>query len=123
MKTLIVDFSWLYNKYYYAASISTNNETEAHVKHAQMLYNSFKYIAEKDSEIKKIYIVADGEITNHPFKQLLPEYKNNRSSKKEVYKYIKEMLYLISSVSEKIIVLRNAQKEADEIIASLVINR
>lgn len=105
---LIVDFMYLWNRYYYACP-------------KEHFFNSIFNSAVtriNNSTYDRKYLVLDGIRGAEENKQLLPEYKAKRGSKAEVYARLDEMVVKISKEFPDIKILRNDEEEADTVIAA-----
>lgn len=121
---ILVDFSWIYNKYYYVG------KTKAH-------FGEYEFIPEKEVfnmlhrlfclirnsyRNSLIYLVLDPPLSNTHTASLCPEYKGNRDreEKKEVYKHLKGIVGKLSlKLDDKFMFVRSTDYEADQVIAYL----
>lgn len=106
---LLIDFSYLYNRYYYACGED---------KFFDQLYNSAITRIEQNDFYARKYLILDGERGTEVNKQLLPEYKGKRGDKSKVYARLREMLVKISQECKTIKIVRNKYYEADMLIAA-----
>ena len=125
---ILIDFSWIYNKYYYVAKVRplhTNKERESseylipNVR--DMLFRLFGLI-EKSYPSSKVYLVLDPPLSSTENFSLCSDYKQNRNKeeKKEVYKNFKRVVgELTQLLNKKFTFVRALGYEADQVIASL----
>ena len=126
MKNIIlVDFSWLYNKYYFVAKVkplqdrvtleSLSNEVH------DMLYRFFSLVKENYTSCK-VLLVLDSPLSSTKNFSLCKEYKQQRDKegKTEVYKYFKDIVGRLSKeLSSDFLFVRAFGYEADQVIAFL----
>lgn len=111
---LLVDFMYLWNRIYYAIGQSGDGDYYAHMKSIMgKLNNNNKY--------SNKYIILDGLNGTQRQKALLPEYKEGRGSKTEVYKQVEKFVKECSEEFPTLTFLRANNNEADEVIASLAV--
>lgn len=124
---ILIDFSWLYNRYYYVAryQVSQSGLAEEEQDKAvklqtlKMLMQFFKVVTEKYF-MSKIILALDtptSELVGNPSKD---GYKQNRdkSEKSKVYKHLKFIIGELST-NDKLILVRAKGYEADQVIAYL----
>lgn len=111
---LLVDFMYLWNRIYYAIGQSENGDYYEHMLGIISKINS-------NPDYTSKYIVLDGINGTHRQKDLLPEYKEGRAPKKEVYAKIKQFVKESAKNYPNIKFVRANNYEADEVIASLAI--
>lgn len=110
---LLVDFMYLWNRIYYAVG-HDGGDYYTHMKSImEKLNNNNKYA--------KKYVILDGLNGTQRQKALLPEYKEGRGSKTEVYKQVKRFVKECSQEFTSLVFLRANNNEADEVIASLAV--
>ena len=122
---ILVDFSWIYNKYYYVAKVKTlGRETEPDKLSLQvcdMLYQFFSLV-QKNYPSPKILLVLDSPLSTTDNFKLNADYKQNRNEKEkdEVYKYFKNVVGTLSTkFNNKVNFVRAVGYEADQVIAYL----
>ena len=122
---ILVDFSWIYNKYYYVAKVKTlGRETEPDKLSLQvcdMLYQFFSLV-QKNYPSPKILLVLDSPLSMTDNFKLNADYKQNRNKKEkdEVYKYFKNVVGTLSTkFNNKVNFVRAVGYEADQVIAYL----
>lgn len=122
---ILIDFSWLYNKYYYVAKSRPLKERctpeELATEVYNMLYN-FLSLVEKSYSSSKVLLVLDSPLSTTDNLSLNVNYKQNRNKeeKKEVYKGFKEIVGKLSQrLSNKFNFVRALGYEADQVIAFL----
>ena len=127
-KLILIDFSWLYNRYYYVASynISTSSEsTEVKPVLSKMLYQ-FLTLVHRSYPSAKIFIALDPLTSSLKNKEIFEGYKQNRNKevKKEVYKDIVEIIkYLADNLDSQVYYfIREKLYEADQLLAYIVKN-
>jgi 5'-3' exonuclease len=122
---ILVDFSWIYNKYYYVAKVKTlggeasAKELSLHV--CDMLYQFFTLV-QKSYPSSKILLVLDSPLSTTDNLKLNENYKQNRNKeeKEEVYKYFKNVVGMLSTeFNNKVNFVRAIGYEADQVIAYL----
>ena len=127
MKRLIlIDFSWLYNKYYYVTTYSASLSSEK-INIEETLENrllQFLTLISKSYPNSKVLLALDPPTSTLKNKVIYSGYKQNRDkeSKKEVYRYL---VYIIKRISAKLnpkvfYFVREDGYEADQLIAYLV---
>lgn len=122
---ILVDFSWIYNKYYYVAKVKPLRESskpeDIMLQVEDMLYRFFTLV-EKSYPSAKVLLVLDSPLSTTGNISLNSNYKQNRNKeeKKEVYKCFKDIVGLLSQkFSNKINFVRALGYEADQVIAYL----
>ena len=122
---ILIDFSWIYNKYYYVSKIKPviegGRQKEDQFQVYDMLYRLFSLI-EKSYPSSKILLVLDSPLSTTENYSLCPTYKQNRNKeeKKEVYKAFKAIVGKLSQkLSKKFTFVRALGYEADQVIAYL----
>lgn len=122
---ILIDFSWIYNKYYYVAKVRPLRESNKPEDLKLQVYDMlrrFLILIEKSYPSSKILLVLDSSLATTDNFALNSEYKQNRNKeeKKEVYKYFKEIVGMLSQkLSPKINFIRAIGFEADQVIAYL----
>ena len=122
---ILVDFSWIYNKYYYVAKvkphIGNKEERDIGEEVLDMLLRLFKLIRNSYPS-SNVFLILDPPTRSIKNFSLFKEYKQNRNKeeKKEVYspfKFVVEQLY--NKLDKKFTILRAIGYEADQVIAFL----
>ena len=119
---ILIDFSWIYNKYYYVAKVRPlreDNNLEPQVY--DMLFRLFSLIEKSYPSAKKL-LVLDPPLSSTGSLEICSEYKQqrNKEEKKEVYKCIKNIIGNLSkNLSNKYLFVRDLKHEADQTIAYL----
>lgn len=125
---ILIDFSWLYNKYYYVAKVRpmrTTKELESNdylVPTIRDMFLRFFSLVEKSHPTAHVMLVLDPPLSSTINFTLCEEYKQNRNKeeKKEVYKRFKDIVGELSKqVSSKFSFVRSIDYEADQAIAYL----
>ena len=126
MKNLIlIDFSWLYNRYYFVAKQNNTDTSITNIPNivTDMLTQFLSIVGDKYSKAKVI-LALDSPTTSLKNFEIYPEYKQNRDKevKKEVYKEIDFIIArLVKSLDNKRFAFIKAKNyEADQIIAYFV---
>lgn len=112
-KVLLVDFMYLWNRIYFALKQDPNADF---LKHMDGIVKRI----EDNTEYKSKYLVLDGPNGTHRQKELLPEYKEGRGDKKEVYEPLNPFIKRCVKQYKSVKFVRAYNNEADEVIASLV---
>ena len=122
---ILIDFSWIYNKYYYVAKtrpiIEGHGQKENQVQVYDMLMRLFSLI-ERSHPSSKVLLVLDSPLSTTTNFTLYKEYKQNRNKKEkeEVYKSFKTIVGKLSQeLNKKFTFVRALGYEADQVIASL----
>lgn len=123
---ILIDFSWLYNKYYYVAkSRPMHTQKELHSNEylvpaiTDMLVR-FCSLIEKSYPSASIMLVLDPPLASTENFALCSEYKQNRNKaeKQEVYERFKDIIALASQrLNNKFTFIRAMGYEADQVIA------
>lgn len=128
-KLVLIDFSWLYNKYYYVASYSLSEDTAKKEKLEESLLrmlSQFLALAESSYPKGKILIALDSPTSTLNNFAIFEGYKQNRNKeeKKEVYSCLEIILKdLVKKLNSKSFAFIKAKSyEADQIIAYTVKN-
>lgn len=127
MKRLIlIDFSWLYNRYYYVASYSaSNSEVPVDIEAAlERMLLQFLTLVHRSYPSAQILMALDPSTSTLKNKAIFEGYKQNRDkeSKKEVYRYL---VYIIKRLFVKLdskvfSFIREKFYEADQLLAYAV---
>jgi 5'-3' exonuclease len=127
MKRLIlIDFSWLYNRYFYVASYNVStSESNLEVQEVlERMLLQFLTLVHRSYPSAKIMLALDPSTSSLKNKAVFEGYKQNRDkeAKKEVYKYITD---IISSLHKKLdsevfYFIREKLYEADQLLAFMV---
>ena len=127
MKRLIlIDFSWLYNRYYYVAHYNASVSEEPIDVEATLerMLSQFLTLIHRSYPSAKILMALDPATSTLKNKVIFEGYKQNRDKevKKEVYKYISNVIkYLrVNLDSEVFYFIREKLYEADQILAFIV---
>ena len=128
-KLILIDFSWLYNKYYYVAKGSFSiNDKECRMKEIKdnllrMLLQFFRVLEESYAGVK-IVSVLDSPVTTLESYKIFEGYKQNRNKeeKKKVYRSFDEILKKLISLSnsKNFSFIKAKGYEADQILAYIV---
>ena len=119
---ILIDFSWIYNKYYYVAKVRPlreDNNLEPQVY--DMLFRLFSLIERSYPSAKKL-LVLDPPLSSTGSLDICSEYKQqrNKEEKKEVYRCIKSIIGNLSkNLSSRYLFVRDLKHEADQTIAYL----
>lgn len=127
-KLILIDFSWIYNKYYYVAKskpLRTLKELESKehlIPTIRDMFLRFFGLVEQSYPSAHIFLVLDPPLSSTENYALCEEYKQNRNKeeKKRVYENFKEIVGELSlKLSKKFTFIRAIGYEADQVIASL----
>lgn len=116
---ILIDFSWLYNKYYFVAKQKESKDIK------ELLYNMLIQFLNRISNCYKgsqIYVAIDSSTKSLKNYNLNKNYKQNRNKeiKKEVYENIKEIICkLKENLSLSFHFVKAKGYEADHVIAFL----
>ena len=125
-KLILIDFSWLYNKYYYTAKYSIAlNEDGRNLKLTIIrMLKQFLGLIYKSYPESKIVLALDSPTTSLKNFALFEGYKQNRNKdeKKEVYTYLDEILIeLIKTLDSKVFYfIREKLYESDQLLSFIV---
>ena len=127
---ILIDFSWLYNKYYFVASYSTLQENEGTKPEGEVEINLYRMLSQflklinKSYPNAKIFCVMDSPTSTLKNKEIFEGYKQNRDkeAKKEIYAPLNKIVGEMSKVlnSDKFSFLKAPSYEADQVIACTV---
>ena len=127
MKRLIlIDFSWLYNRYYYVASynISSSEEPVDIEPVLERMLSQFLLLVHRSYPSSKIFLALDPATSSLKNKTIFEGYKQNRDkeAKKEVYQYIVDIIKKLSIKldPEVFSFIREKLYEADQLLAYIV---
>lgn len=126
---ILIDFSWLYNKYYYVAKYSLtqdkgelNKETLKEIL-LRMLKQFFNLV-NKSYPLSRIVLALDSPTSSLKNYQLFEGYKQNRNKeeKREVYRYLESIVAeLIKCLNSKVFYfIRQKLYESDQLLAYIV---
>lgn len=126
-RIILIDFSWLYNKYYYVAKYSASqkegldfgkSEDEVTLRMLKQFLNIIKN-SYKDT---KVILALDSPTSTLKNIAIFEGYKQNRNKeeKKEVYKNINKIISKINKAIPSFSFIKSKTYEADQLIASLV---
>ena len=127
-KIILIDFSWIYNKYYYVAKskpLRTLKELESKehlIPTIRDMFLRFFGLIERSYPSAHIFLVLDPPLSSTENYALCEDYKQNRNKeeKKRVYENFKEIVGELSlKLSKKFTFIRAIGYEADQVIASL----
>lgn len=123
---ILIDFSWLYNKYYFVASYSTLQENEGRKPEGETEINLYRMLSQflklvnKSYPDAKIFCALDSPTSTLKNKEIFDGYKQNRDkeAKKEIYASLNDIVRELSKVLGKSFSFLKAKSyEADQIIA------
>ena len=118
---ILIDFSWLYNRYYYVAKFNNQESREPVEPTLTRMLGQFLTLVNKSYEGAKVVMALDSPTSVLINSKLCKEYKQNRDKegKKEVYSCLNSVLNtLINKLDPKVFLFARAQGfEADQIIA------
>ncbi len=115
MQRILIDFSWLYNKYYFVSL----QKQETNLK--DMLFSFLNRIP-MNYPTSKIYVVLESSIKSTHSYSLNNSYKQNRNKelKAKVYRELREIVsYLSKKLPKNFIFVKGKGYEADYVIAFL----
>lgn len=108
-KLLLIDFNYLYNRYYYVAKLKQDDTNT-------ILFNMLVgFLSKVDEKQFQVVLCVDGKYTRN--KDICTDYKNNRGDKSSVYANFDNHLRGLAKLNNRWIILRNEEAEADELIA------
>lgn len=125
---ILIDFSWIYNKYYYVAKVRpmrTSKELESTdylIPTIRDMFLRFFSLVEKSHPSVHVLLVLDPPLSTTENYSLCEDYKQNRDKeeKKKVYKGFKEIVGELSlKISKKFTFIRALGYEADQVIGYL----
>ena len=122
---ILVDFSWLYNRYYYVTSYNAeiSNKTNEIKDRLQKALMEFLNVVHRAYPKSKVLLLLDPSTATLKNKLIFEGYKQNRDkeAKKEVYSYLRDVVkFLCSELSSKyFFFLKGKGYEADQLIAFL----
>lgn len=125
-KLILVDFSWLYNKYYYVATykVGLNEEAENPEEVLFTMLHQFLRLVEKTQAPCKIILAFDSQTSSLKNFQLFEGYKQNRNKeeKKSVYAPLKGVARKLHKIlNPKVFYfMRKESYEADQLLAYMV---
>jgi 5'-3' exonuclease len=129
MKRLIlIDFSWLYNRYFYVASynVSTSESALEVQEVLERMLLQFLTLVHRSYPSARIVLALDPSTSSLKNKAIFEGYKQNRDkeAKKEVYKYIIDIINSLHKKldSEVFSFIREKLYEADQLLAHVVKN-
>lgn len=119
---ILVDFSWLYNRYYFVAtSNNPNSKDNINPIVLRMLEEFFMTVERSYNKDLKVVIALDSPTSSLKNFKLCEDYKQNRDKevKKEVYRGLD---YVIKGLTDylnpkKFIFVKSFEHEADQVIA------
>lgn len=126
---VLMDFSWLYNKYYYVAkySVSQQDNFDGNKEIGEVVFrmlSQFLNIVKNSYRGAHIFLALDSPTSTLKNSEVFEGYKQNRNKeeKKEVYKEINEIIRKINKSlgSKSFSFLKSRRHEADQIIAFMV---
>ena len=116
---ILIDFSWVYNKYYFVATSQADKNTDVKATVTKMLYEFFSRIPIAYNNPTVILALDSATKSTENF-ALNEEYKQNRApeSKKEVYKDLPEIVKkLHASLNSCFSFVKAKGYEADQVLA------
>ena len=125
-RIILIDFSWLYNRYYYVASynVSTSEETKDVKETLKRMLLQFLTLVHRSYPSAKVFLALDPATSTLKNKGIFEGYKQNRDkeAKKEVYLPLTEIIkYLVAKLdSEVFSFVKGKGYEADQVIAHIV---
>ena len=125
-KLILIDFSWLYNKYYYTAkySIALNGDEKGLKLAVLRMLKQFLELVHKSYSDAKVILALDSPTTSLKNFSLFEGYKQNRNKeeKKEVYAFLDEILIeLIKTLDSKVFYfIREKLYESDQLLSYIV---
>lgn len=125
-KLILIDFSWLYNKYYYTAkySIALNGDEKGLKLAVLRMLKQFLELVHKSYSDAKVVLALDSPTTSLKNFSLFEGYKQNRNKeeKKEVYAFLDEILIeLIKTLDSKVFYfIREKLYESDQLLSYIV---
>ena len=129
MKRLIlIDFQWLYNRYYYVASYNTSmSEEPVDLRGViERMLRQFLLLVHRSYPSAKVLMALDPATSTLKNKAIFEGYKQNRNkeAKKEVYYFIVDIIKILSAKldSEVFSFIKEKSYEADQIIAFITKN-
>lgn len=125
MKRLIlIDFSWLYNRYYYVASYGSSNGPVDIRANLERMLLQFLTLVHRSYPSARVLMALDPATSSLKNKAIFEGYKQNRNkeAKKEVYYFIVDIIKILSAKldSEVFSFIREKGYEADQLIAFIV---
>lgn len=124
---ILIDFSWLYNKYYYVTKSIVDGKNVLPEQKGEEIYNTllrmlsqFLGLVKEKCFASKIVLVLDSPTSSLKTSVEYDGYKQNRNKeeKKEVYKCLRDVVGALAE-DERLIFLRAYGYEADQVIACL----
>ena len=125
---ILIDFSWLYNKYYYVAKVRPLRKPEELESNdflvpviKDMIFR-FCTLVSKSHPSASVFLILDSPLSTTENYSLCEEYKQNRdkAEKKKVYERFKDIVGELSKcLSKKFTFVRALGYEADQVIAYL----
>lgn len=125
-RLILIDFSWLYNRYFYVASSAPNFDREKKDLESTLerMLLQFLTVVHRSYPSARILMALDPATSALKNKAIFEGYKQNRSkeAKKEVYKYINSIIKGLSSKLDAVVFsfIKEKSYEADQIIAFIV---
>jgi 5'-3' exonuclease len=125
-KLVLIDFSWLYNRYYYVASYKASMSEEPVDVRAMLehMLLQFLTLVHRSYPSAKVFMALDPSTSTLKNKEIFEGYKQNRDkeAKKEVYHFIIDIIKLLSAKldSEVFYFIREKFYEADQLLAFMV---
>ena len=126
MKRLIlIDFSWLYNRYYYVASYGSSDGAPVDIRaNLERMLLQFLTLVHRYYPSTRVLMALDPATSTLKNKAIFEGYKQNRNkeAKKEVYYFIVDIIKLLANKldSEVFSFIREKGYEADQLIAYIV---
>lgn len=127
MKRLIlIDFSWLYNRYFYVASYNASASDEPVDIGASLerMLTQFLLLVHRSYPSARVLLALDPATSSLKNRSIFEGYKQNRNkeAKKEVYCYIVDIIKALSAKldSEVFSFIKERGYEADQLLACVV---
>ena len=126
-RIILIDFSWLYNKYYYVAKYSASQKEsldsdESLSEVVLRMLKQFLNLVKNSYKDYFILLALDSPTSTLKNSSIFEGYKQNRNKeeKKEVYKEINTIIKGINKSSNKFAFIKSRSYEADQVIAFVV---
>ena len=125
MKLILIDFSWLYNRYYFVAAFGSQQEENKEIKGSlKRMLSQFLGVIERSFPKAKVIMAMDSPTSTLKNFEIFKGYKQNRNkeAKKEVYAHLEDIVKELSESldSKKFYFIKAKLYEADQLLAYLV---
>lgn len=107
---ILVDFSWVMYNSYYASNENAEDAVRLFTERIFTLRNSYPTSA--------MILVMDSPTGTSFRKQLYPDYKGDRKHPEGVFKYLKEIMQIVS-LAQNIFFVQDSEWESDDLIYTL----